>query len=286
MNGQWIGTYAGTNQGLLVVDLDDVGDHYDGVASALESNMGLPPTFVDLRSVPKDQKNFQLRVPLMPIDRATGAAVTWDQIKKNYPEDVVVPTFADTDWKVGEQEIELSWKTDAGTSGGGVIYKSRGNSPSELVPLPEVTTWEEFRRFARDLEPHRYIFRGQTSNRWRLRTSFHRTGRASLVKFMFQDIPVLHRHLSGMMANHLDLRDETRECRLLQSYPAPRLSDAAPRLDVFALYQRIFRVQGRPALRCAAGGSRPHLRVRQGPVVPGLRARRARESAKAALLRA
>src|SRR5262245_39351548 len=100
MNGQWIGTYTGTNQGLLVVDLGDAGGHYEGVASALESNMGLPPMLVDLRSVPKDQKKFQLRVPLIPIDRVTGTAVTWDQIKKNYPEDVAVPTFADADWKV------------------------------------------------------------------------------------------------------------------------------------------------------------------------------------------
>ena len=47
MNGQWIGPYSGTNQGLLVVDLDDAGDQYDGSASALNSNAQLPPTFAN-----------------------------------------------------------------------------------------------------------------------------------------------------------------------------------------------------------------------------------------------
>lgn len=35
MNGQWIGGYVGTNQGSLVLDLDEVGDRYEGSALAL-----------------------------------------------------------------------------------------------------------------------------------------------------------------------------------------------------------------------------------------------------------
>jgi hypothetical protein len=31
MNGQWLGKYEGTNQGLMVANLDDMGSFYQGV---------------------------------------------------------------------------------------------------------------------------------------------------------------------------------------------------------------------------------------------------------------
>jgi hypothetical protein len=97
-----------------------------------------------------------------------------------------------------------------------------------LIPLPQITTWEEYRRFARTLEPYQHIFRGQRSNQWRLRTSFHRTGRSSLGRYELNDIPALHRHLSGMMAQSLDLRDPLHNAafyNLIQhhGYPTPLL---------------------------------------------------------------
>lgn len=230
MNGQWRGEYSGTNKGHIVLDLDDAGEHYDGSAAALDYNSELPPTVADFfrAPVPKGKSEFDLKVPLMPIDRVSGNATTWEEIKKYYPPNVVVPTQADTHWKVCGDQIDLCWKTDIGTCGTGTVRKSKAHLPSELVPLSNVRTWEEFRKFARELEPFRYIFRGQTSNKWRLRTPFHRTGRSSLIKFMAQDIPVLHRHLSGMMTHYLDIRDPLQNAafyNLLQhhGYPTPLL---------------------------------------------------------------
>jgi hypothetical protein len=146
MNGQWIGDYVGTNQGNLVLDLDEVGDRYEGSALSLESNPSLPPTLAVL-NVPKGQKSFQLRTPLMPIDRMSGRPVSWDVLKKNYPSDVTPPNYADIKCDVGTDTIEISWVTDIGTNGKGLVRKSRSTEPSELVRLPEVTTWEDYRRF-------------------------------------------------------------------------------------------------------------------------------------------
>jgi hypothetical protein len=228
MNGQWIGYYTGTNNGTVLIDLDDAKDHYEGSAVAIDGNTGLPPTLSHFQNVPKGQKNFTLRVQLALMDRQTGTLTPWDELKKHYPADVRAPSFADTTWKVDGDAIEISWRTDIDTHGHAIVHRSRATQPSELVPLSDVSSWEEFRRFARNLEPYRYIFRGQTSNRWRLRTSFHRTGRASLFKYQMQDIPSLHRHLSGMMAHHLDLRDPMHNAtfyHLIQhhGYPTPLL---------------------------------------------------------------
>jgi FRG domain len=164
----------------------------------------------------------------VPIDRVSGRAVSWGELKKNYPPDVAAPNEAETKWEVGADTIEISWVTDIGTNGKGLVRKSQSNESSELIPLQQVKTWDEYRRFARTLEPYQHIFRGQTSSRWRLRTSFHRTGRSSLVRYQLNDIPALHRHLSGMIAQPLDLRDPLHNAafyNLIQhhGYPTPLL---------------------------------------------------------------
>ncbi len=227
MNGQWIGRYTGTNQGLLVIDLDDVGTHCDGTAVALNSNAALPPMLADLVNVSNGQQAFVLRAMTMPIDRASGRPVVWDEIKKNYPDDLVIPSHADITLNVGVDTSQISWTTNIGTTGAATVAKSKASERSELVPLEHVRNWEEFRRFARELPPYQYIFRGQPATQ-RLRTSFHRTGRASLYRYELNDIPALHRHLSGMMAHHLDLRDPFQNAafyNLIQhhGYPTPLL---------------------------------------------------------------
>jgi hypothetical protein len=54
MNGQWIGHYSGTNMGILVADLDDVGTSYAGEIYVYDNNSGYPRTFAFI-SLPKDR---------------------------------------------------------------------------------------------------------------------------------------------------------------------------------------------------------------------------------------
>jgi hypothetical protein len=58
MYGQWMGVYSGTNHGMLVFDVDDGPNHYEGFAAALDSNPGLPPSVVYFEEIPKDKKGF------------------------------------------------------------------------------------------------------------------------------------------------------------------------------------------------------------------------------------
>ena len=70
MNGQWAGRYSGSTTGLLVIDLDDMGTHYEGRAYAYEDNHSLPRTFVIIRTSNKESA-FQLTLETHPIDPRT-----------------------------------------------------------------------------------------------------------------------------------------------------------------------------------------------------------------------
>jgi FRG domain len=226
MNGQWIGSYSGTNTGTIVADLDDVGTHYAGVVFAYDNNVGVPRTST-LVEIPKDKATFSLRAGLLHSERGSGSLVTPESVAQRFP-GVQTPTHADTEWEVTPNEISLKWRTNIGTNGEGRMVKAEGQGRSRLIPRPDVKTWEEFKRFVLTLEPYRFAFRGHEKSTWRLRTAFHRTGRASLMKFMIQDVPALHRHLSGLTTHHFNLTDPLDYAAFLNlaqhhGYPTPIL---------------------------------------------------------------
>jgi hypothetical protein len=139
-----------------------------------------------------------------------------------------MPTHIDTEWEVTPEQILLKWRTNIGTNGEGWMIKSKGQNPSALIPRSDVKTWEHFKKFVHTLEPYRFAFRGHEKSTWRLRTAFHRTGRASLMKFMIQDVPALHRHLSGLTTHYFNLNDPLDYAAFLNvaqhhGYPTPIL---------------------------------------------------------------
>src|SRR5262249_54469869 len=184
MRGQWLGTYSGTNSGNAVLDVDEVGNRFVGYAYMYDSNAGLPPVRADINVVKPTGDVLHARLPLLPIDRITGDATTWAAIASNYPPDVRVPTYADVKITSTSTQLTASWTTDIGTSGSMTLPVTQAGNPSTYVPLTTVTNWTEFKAFADSLDPNRYIFRGQEKSTWRLRTSFHRSGRANLERFL------------------------------------------------------------------------------------------------------
>jgi hypothetical protein len=184
MNGQWIGPYFGTNTGMLVVELDDAGGQYEGSVLAIDNNSTLPSILGEFVA-PKGESEFKVRIPLTTVERATANPFAEEVFAAKHP-GVVRAKYADAEWKVGDSEMVVSWATDIGTNGSAVIKRSEGGKKSKLVATE--MTWEEFKKYATALQPTRFLFRGQENNEWKLRTAFHRTGRANLLKFMRQDV--------------------------------------------------------------------------------------------------
>ena len=225
MNGQWLGRYTGTNSGTLVIELDDIGTHYEGQVFAWDDNHAQPSAWASVKTTGKEAA-VHLRVQLSPIDPRTGAPTTWNQLASLFP-NVVFPSYADVDFEFAGETLKVSWRTNIETSGSAEITRSKAGAPSDYQPRPAVTNWEQFKAHVSGLEHRRYIFRGQDIPA-RLRTSFHRTGRADLARFLREDIQTLHRHLSSRTSHvfNLNIPDENGAFfNLVQhhGYPTPLL---------------------------------------------------------------
>jgi hypothetical protein len=140
--------------------------------------------------------------------------------------------------------VSVSWKTDIGTASSAELPKSRASEPTEYEPRPDITNWTKFKAFVTSLEPRRYIFRGQREL-LRLRTGFHRTGRADLVRFLNNDIQELHRHLSKWTTHIFNLGIAEQNGAFFNlaqhhGYPTPLLDwTYSPFVGAFFAYRRV-----------------------------------------------
>jgi hypothetical protein len=226
MNGQWIGPYSGTRTEIVVVDLDDVGTGYAGVICAYDNDPAFPAIFAQVE-IAKDQTTFLSGIDLKFMERGSEKVVTPETLTKEFPG---MPSHVDAQWEAKPNQLLVKWTTNIETILDGSMTKRDDQTVSGLIPFSDVKTWKDFKKYVLDLalEPSRFVFRGHESSTWRLRTAFHRTGRANLIKFMRQDVFTLQRHLSGLMTHHFDLKDRVQYAAFLtlaqhHGYPTPIL---------------------------------------------------------------
>ena len=224
MNGQWIGTYSGSSAGTIIANIDERPLNYEGVVYLLEKDQAIPSSAARFKTA---DKATQFRVGTHEIYalNKVGLPIAWEQIKDEYGKNVTFSRNADVTGAWSEDSLTLSWETDSGVKGSCILPRSQADKPSTLVPLQK--TWSEFKEYVTRLEGARHLFRGQ-NKQWRLRTSFHRTGRADLFRFLQEDIQLLHKQLSARTKHvfNLDIPNENGAFfNLIQhhGYPTPLL---------------------------------------------------------------
>jgi hypothetical protein len=224
MKGHWYGIYIGSNSGEMVVEIDDMGDHFRGHAYVYDKNTSLPSTFVTIRTADKANR-IEFTAELLPIDPDTQEPTNWQQVASRYP-GVNMSQRADVKCHWSEDWIALEWQTNTGGHGQAQLLKGQVNQPSAYQPLP-VTNRSQFIEHVKALEHYRYMYRGQRHTS-RLRTPFHRTGRADIRRYFQQDIQTLRAYLSARTSHFYDLRDPIQNAaffHLIQHhrYPTPLL---------------------------------------------------------------
>jgi len=209
MKGQWLGRLEGNDpngepgRGFAIVDLDDEGDSLRGTASYFDDDVRLSGTLARLHFAQSEDTAFE--ADIVPLDRR-GGLVPPGQLATLFP-DTIHGTKAKLHLKKTATGLHVAFETDIGTKGAGLLHQSNPSATSVLTPLPEVKTWREFTQFVTSFPVNRrFMFRGQPCTK-KLRTSFHRTRRSDLDRFMQNDVPILHRHLTPVVKHLFKLND-------------------------------------------------------------------------------
>jgi hypothetical protein len=243
MNGQWIGDYAGTSSGLIMINIDDRGDYFEGHIY-LNDKDGRLPGFAAFIHLPEKPTVFELtlsRNQFWAINRLTGEAILWEDLLKAYPDNQLPNSIVvNGDWS--ETSFNLSWVTNLNGLGSCKLKRNLAEAPSKLKA--KIKNWASFKQYVSKLDSRKYIFRGQRSN-WRLVTGFHRTGRANLFRFLNEDIQTLHKNLSARTRHIFNLsipNENGAFFNLVQhhGYPTPLLDwSYSPFVSAFFAYRRI-----------------------------------------------
>ena len=224
MRGQWLGSYTGSADGKVMINIDEVDDHFEGVAYLNPSTHDLL-TSVAYFSAPNKDEDQAVTVYIYPIDPHTGFQSKWEDIKGLYGEGVVHSSQANVNLKVRENRLHIDAVFDIGGTLAAVLDKPSGNGESKM--LGQRMSWRGFKLHVSSLSKSSYLFRGQQEP-WSLCTSFHRRGRYRISEFTRKDVKQLHQRLSAITSHFFDLAKPDQNgafFNLLQhhGYPTPLL---------------------------------------------------------------
>jgi hypothetical protein len=231
MKGQWLGRFESSTPnakavGNLLIDIDELDDAYIGYAVVQNDQANLPIVFTRFITNDKSDKH-QLSLNLFCLDPRNFDPTEWENIQNLFP-GIVFAKNADVTLRYEKGLLNIQWHaSQTDTTGSASIKPSQAGAHS-VLKATKLNSWSQFKAIVQDLPPHQYVFRGQQSNIWRLRTSFHRTGRASLERYSLQDIAAVSKHLSGLTKHLFDLKDPLQYgafVSLIQhhGYPTPLL---------------------------------------------------------------
>lgn len=242
MKGQWIGKFNGTTTGRIIINIDELASCFQGIAYLLQNEPTIPSSAVIFRTQDKSNAFEFSTSDIRPLN-SWHLPDAWSNVHQLYPNGVV-SSSAQIKGRWSDKKLSLSWTTDIGVKGSCILNQSKSNQKSKLKATK--TNWAGFKKHLSELEGRRFLFRGQ-KEAWRLRTSFHRTGRSDVQRFIWEDIQALHKHLSSRTKHvfNLEVGNENGAFfNLVQhhGYPTPLLDwTYSPYVAAFFAYCNVSR---------------------------------------------
>ena len=224
MKGQWLGQYKGNVDGEIMVNIDEVDDHYEAVAYIRPFDKRIPSSvaFLDTKNKAPHQ---HATAYINPVDPRTDYQVAWDEIKSLYPEGVQHSKKSKVELKLKNGKLSINSTSDIGVELTCVLEKPSDSEESKIEGI--AMSWGKFKEHVSSLVNSKTLFRGQKKP-WRLTTTFHRQGRYRINVFTQKDIKQLHQRLSAITSHFFNLNVPEQNgafFNLLQhhGYPTPLL---------------------------------------------------------------
>ena len=191
--GQWTGSFQATEiDGTIVIDLEKLSGHTVGSVTMFPKT-GTPVMVGKIWSIYAAPDRAFAAISLNPVNPQFQNLVMWEQIPQVFPNmEIAKKAQAVLTWT--DSKMEVHWHSDIKRQGSAALTRNDPTRPSELPT--RTMNWADFKTHVTGLPPRKYVFRGQQKP-WRLRSHFHRTGRSDLLRYTFDDLPTLHRHLSA-----------------------------------------------------------------------------------------
>ena len=224
MKGQWIGSYGGSVDGQIMINIDESESCYQAVAYIIPNDSKIPTSVAHLETKGKGPKQV-VTAYINPVDPNTGFQSEWKLVKEFYSEDIVHSDTSEVELKLEGKKLHINSVSNIGVELTSVLEKPNESNESKIMGEPK--SWAQFKELISSMESSKYLFRGQKEP-WRLRTTFHRGERYRMSEFTGKDVKQLHQRLSAITNHYFDLTVPDQNgafFNLLQhhGYPTPLL---------------------------------------------------------------
>ena len=201
MQGQWFGSVRGDNEGDIVLNVDKVGQEHKGYLVLWESNPEISSVIADVEIEINGSDLEIICKHFRGLNPQTGLEIPSNLQETAYPEGTMSTEVVVSAQMSADEAILGEYSSDTGLSGSiSLLPTNKFVAPTSS----EKVSWDTFRDALWSNADSGFLYRGQNDSRWVLRTSYHRTGRANLLRYFSEDLPRLYRHIhahNGMKFN-------------------------------------------------------------------------------------
>ncbi|TCA02426.1 FRG domain-containing protein [Rhizobium leguminosarum] len=226
MHGQWHGEVG--SGGYINIEIDDAGPFYQGRASLYDDTAAFV-VVCSFRTPDKSPKQkLTVFLDYQPVTKMSSIPI--ERLQQDFP-NADFPREAELALQFSSRGLTATARFQAQSGKQSTLRvhlpSSNIDKRSKVPTDKNVTNWSRFKAMVGKLPMDKYIFRGQPVQK-KLRSSFHRTNRKDLFRYVDGDIPLLHRMLTPSTRHYFDLSDDNQYAafwNLLQhhGFPTPLL---------------------------------------------------------------